>query len=305
MTAQKKVVRYEVRGSKEPDFPWLDDIESLKQAVGIAKQYSTRNLDGSATDIVRRVEVFNGTVWKLGYSHRWRVFPDGQIELLISYNHPFPKKKVGLFQFRECMARNGVNGGRVKRPLAAEVQNVLMLCEHMGYDLASQLIKQAYAAERSSPDRPGKAAINSPDASSGSNQAGGCMSSSAKRWLAGSALLWAVLVCGQVASEWPDKTRPLGTMPELPSLQQYEEARNLGQARGSYFDYFAGKVATRNRIIGAKVAFEEAYPDRVQSVLAKGALLLIAPAALMLLLGRLVPFRRLLGYRALRPAIRT
>jgi hypothetical protein len=81
--------RYAVRGlAGSREFPTVTGLPNLRQAVAIARSYPDIYGDGSATHVVRdrAVPAPLGAAPRSGSTERWRVYPDGRLELLLAYH---------------------------------------------------------------------------------------------------------------------------------------------------------------------------------------------------------------------------
>ncbi|WP_219096179.1 hypothetical protein [Pseudomonas sp. UMAB-40] len=110
METRKSWTKYEVRGiSNSDDFPYRNDLSTLKQAVEIAKAYPGIYQDGAATHIVRyhskRGEQGSGVHHTGGITHRWRVFANGRLELLRAYAWPFARKTISVDQWLQFIPK--------------------------------------------------------------------------------------------------------------------------------------------------------------------------------------------------------
>ncbi|WP_434136666.1 hypothetical protein JQR88_23780 (plasmid) [Pseudomonas luteola] len=87
-----------------------------------------------------------------------------------------------------------------------------------------------------------------------------------KGWLA-ACVLWTALVAGATYLSWPEQTRPMPALPELPSLEHYEQAYSRGITRESFFEFHAAAVRKQNTILATHHEFEEGYGDRIKRLL--------------------------------------
>jgi len=84
-------VTYQVRGIPGSEqFPYVDDIPSLKEAVTIARTYPGVYGDGAATHVLRSFAKKYPDGHKFhhwsGLTHRWRVDQAGQLQLIVAYS---------------------------------------------------------------------------------------------------------------------------------------------------------------------------------------------------------------------------
>jgi len=103
-------VTYDVRGIPgRGDCPYVNDIPSLKEAVAIGRSYPEVYGDGASTQIVRNYAklfpVGSEFHHRSGATHRWRVMPDGAIQLMCAYSRPWPTSRVGRNEFIGEMKR--------------------------------------------------------------------------------------------------------------------------------------------------------------------------------------------------------
>ncbi|MFV1943841.1 hypothetical protein VPH49_23875 [Pseudomonas luteola] len=87
-----------------------------------------------------------------------------------------------------------------------------------------------------------------------------------KGWLA-ACVLWTVLIAGITYLNWPEQTRPMPALPELLSLEHYEQAYSKGLTEDSFFEYHAAAVRKQNNILATHLEFEEGYGDRIKRLL--------------------------------------
>lgn len=146
-------VEYSVSGTAEdPTYPFVDGIPSLREAIAIARLYPGIYRDGSATHIHRRVTRRDATADTsgsfTGLTHRWRVFPDGFIEMLLSYNryantatgtHIGVDQWLGQLQLPPNFRRERAfdNG----KPLAAELSDLVYAASRFGYNKAANALR--------------------------------------------------------------------------------------------------------------------------------------------------------------------
>lgn len=88
-------VEYGIQGIPgDPDFLYVDGVPSLRKAIAIAKLYPNVYRDGAATHVLRRITRRDkedpARKWT-GLTHRWRVFQDGSLELMVVYG---PYRKI-------------------------------------------------------------------------------------------------------------------------------------------------------------------------------------------------------------------
>lgn len=87
-----------------------------------------------------------------------------------------------------------------------------------------------------------------------------------KGWLA-ACVLWTVLIAGITYLNWPEQTRPIPALPELPSIEHYEQAYSKGLTEDSFFEYHAAAVRKQNTILATHQEFEDGYGDRIKKLL--------------------------------------
>lgn len=102
-------VQYEVRGiDRSEDFPYRNDITSLKAAVAIARTYPGIYRDGAATHVLRRVSkrILEGQQYQYqsGYTHRWRVFADGELQPITLYRREWATSRLDVQQYARSLA---------------------------------------------------------------------------------------------------------------------------------------------------------------------------------------------------------
>lgn len=99
-------ISYEVRGIPGSEqFPYIDDVGTLKEAVAIARTYPDVYQDGSATHIVRRYSKKYPDAHQFHHSsgptHRWRVDTYGQLQLIEAYRREWPCTRLGVIAYAE------------------------------------------------------------------------------------------------------------------------------------------------------------------------------------------------------------
>ena len=89
-------IQYEVRGIDGSDeYPYRNDVASLKEAVSIARTYPCIYGDGAATHVYRRYSKHNLAGHHFsGYTHCWRVSVDGHLQPLHLYNRDWPTSRL-------------------------------------------------------------------------------------------------------------------------------------------------------------------------------------------------------------------
>lgn len=81
--------RYAVRGLTDSrQYPTVTGLPTLRQAVALARFYPDIYGDGAATHVVRSrtVAAPPGALPQSGSTQRWRIYPDGRLELLMAYD---------------------------------------------------------------------------------------------------------------------------------------------------------------------------------------------------------------------------
>ncbi|WP_407364402.1 hypothetical protein HKW97_23250 (plasmid) [Pseudomonas luteola] len=68
-------------------------------------------------------------------------------------------------------------------------------------------------------------------------------------------------------------------LPELPSLEHYEEAYSRGLTEESFFEFHAAAVRSQNTILATHQEFEEWYGDRNKRLLLVALRIWIVPCA--------------------------
>jgi len=138
-------VTYDVAGTNgRSEYPYISGITSLKEAVAVAKRYPNIYGDGAATHIVRSIECLHPdsaqTYCSRGATHRWRVFADGYIELLLVYQWPFARQKSGLMQWRQSLPLPPFR--HVDHSLQTELHDLIAVAEQFGYRKAAESVRQ-------------------------------------------------------------------------------------------------------------------------------------------------------------------
>lgn len=87
-----------------------------------------------------------------------------------------------------------------------------------------------------------------------------------KGWLA-ACVMWTALVAGATYLSWPEQTRPMPVLPELPGLEHYEQAYSRGLTEESFFEFHAAAVRKQNTILATHQEFEDGYGDRIKRLL--------------------------------------
>lgn len=150
-------VEYTVSGTdSDPDFPYVDGVPTLREAIAIARQYPGIYHDGAATHVVRRATrrvEGDPTVKGTGHTHRWRVFPDGKLELLIAYRtNRRNGTAVGLSDWVTKIEhpatfrrdRDVFRGGKpvvYGKPLVTELTDLSAIARQLGYAKAIDAIR--------------------------------------------------------------------------------------------------------------------------------------------------------------------
>lgn len=101
-------IQYEVRGIEgSKQFPYRNDIASLKAAVAIARTYPGLYGDGSATHVFRRYSKRYPAGHQFHhescYTHCWRVSADGQLQPLHLYSRDWPTSRLDPQKYAESL----------------------------------------------------------------------------------------------------------------------------------------------------------------------------------------------------------
>ena len=102
-------VQYEVRGiDGSAEFPYRNDLTSLKAAVALARTYPGIYGDGAATHVLRRYskrlrEGSQGYHCS-GYTHRWRVSADGRLQLVTLFGRDWPTTRLDPQTYARALA---------------------------------------------------------------------------------------------------------------------------------------------------------------------------------------------------------
>jgi len=99
-----------------------------------------------------------------------------------------------------------------------------------------------------------------------------------KGWLA-ACVMWTALIAGVTYLSWPEQTRPMPALPELPSLEHYEQAYSRGLTRESFFQFHAAAVRRQNTILATHQEFEDGDGDRIKRLLLVVLAIWIGPCA--------------------------
>ncbi|MCM2485649.1 hypothetical protein ACVCIC_01115 [Burkholderia glumae] len=145
-------IRYSVIGSNsDAEFPYVDGIPSLRDAIDLARIYPGIYHDGAATHILREVtRRAEGARFFTGLTHRWRAFPDGQIELLLHYSrHRRDSTRVGLYGWQNCIGSppplRGATTFDSGKPLGAELSDLRGIAHRIGYMKAAEALRSLHA----------------------------------------------------------------------------------------------------------------------------------------------------------------
>lgn len=154
-------ISYDVRGIPDSEeFPYVNDLPSLKIAVAIAKRYPGIYGDGSTTHIVRNYAKLSppgsGYHHSSASTHRWRVSPDGNLVLDIAYHRPWKTTRMGMGQYCSSLPKPYA----VANNLEGQLHDLARIAEHLGMKEASkELLAQlhpwrrlAIQAEMSNPE---------------------------------------------------------------------------------------------------------------------------------------------------------
>ncbi|WP_407364418.1 hypothetical protein HKW97_23335 (plasmid) [Pseudomonas luteola] len=99
-----------------------------------------------------------------------------------------------------------------------------------------------------------------------------------KGWFA-ACVTWTALVAGATYLSWPEQTRSMPVLPELPSLEHYEQAYSRSLTEESFFEFHAAAVRRQNTILATHQEFEDGYGDRIKRLLLVVLALWIGPCA--------------------------
>lgn len=138
-------VSYDVRGIPgSAEFPYVNDIATLKEAVAIAKVYPGVYRDGGATHIVRRFSRLapDGADFHHsgGSTHRFRVFPDGRLQRLIVYSWPFGRRKQGFHDWLRNLP--APSSERADHTIEAELGDVATIASCLRYYEAERVLRE-------------------------------------------------------------------------------------------------------------------------------------------------------------------
>jgi hypothetical protein len=150
---RRSSAEYEISGSHtNAHFPYVSGVPSLREAISIGRLYPGIYGDGAATHIVRRF-VCRGLEDHVvtGLTHRWRVFPDGRIELLVIHAHVRPNKAAALgyrawlkrLESPPAFTRDHVIGSG--KPFATELSDLFDVAMKFGYSHAADALRPLIA----------------------------------------------------------------------------------------------------------------------------------------------------------------
>lgn len=136
-------IQYEVRGIPDSvDFPYVNDLTTLKAAIEIGRTYPDIYSDGSATHIVRRysklLEPGKRARYESGFTHRWRVDRDGRLQLLVSYSRTKERRHENLHDFAKSLPKLKYPAASVHTQLA----DLAVFAEAMGLVEAADAISR-------------------------------------------------------------------------------------------------------------------------------------------------------------------
>ena len=103
-------IQYDVRGKQNSvEYPYVNDLPTLRAAIEIGKTYPDIYGDGSATHIVRRysrlLEPGKSLQYMSGDTHRWRVDRDGRLQLLVSYSRATDRRRENQADFAKSLPK--------------------------------------------------------------------------------------------------------------------------------------------------------------------------------------------------------
>ena len=146
-------IEYEVRGIPGSEqFPYLDHISRLKEAVAIARSYPGIYGDGAATHVVRRYSKKYPEGHQFhhcsGLTHRWRVDAEGQIQLIVYYRSGWrrgqPSRRLDLQEYKATLP---VMPNRATT-LRGELLDLASIAERISLHNASQaLVEHVYGRQ--------------------------------------------------------------------------------------------------------------------------------------------------------------
>lgn len=137
-------ITYDVRGVADSvEYPYVNDLPSLKLAVGTARSYPDVYRDGSATHITRtRTELAPPGAscrCRSSITHRWRVFPNGRMELLVRYR-PGKLHRQGVYDWMQTLPLPPAGSWTQRqalRSLKTEMADMAMVANRLGYKTAA------------------------------------------------------------------------------------------------------------------------------------------------------------------------
>lgn len=146
-------IEYEVRGIPGSEqYPSLDHIPTLKDAVAIARTYPGVYRDGAATHVVRRYSKKyphgHEFLHCSALTHRWRVDPEGRIQLVAYYRSGWrreqPARRLDLHEYKATLP---VMPNRATT-LRGELLDLASIAERIGlHDASRALVEHIYGRQ--------------------------------------------------------------------------------------------------------------------------------------------------------------
>lgn len=139
-------IEYEVSGiDGSNQYPYLNHIGTLKEAVAIARAYPGIYGDGAATHIIRRYSKKLPDVHEhhhsSGYTHRWRVDAEGRIQLIVYYNRSWhrdkPKLRLDLQAYKATLPAMP----NPATTLQGQLADLASIAERIGLNCASRALQ--------------------------------------------------------------------------------------------------------------------------------------------------------------------
>ncbi len=143
-------VTYDVSGqSDDGEFPYVNDLPTLKEAVAIAKTYPGIYEDGSATHITRRFAKLYPPGSKFhhhaGRTHRWRVSSEGKLMLDVAYSRPWKTTRIGMSDYCQSLPKPPM----VAETLQGQLRDLAVIAGHIGMlDAEKELLAQVFPWKR-------------------------------------------------------------------------------------------------------------------------------------------------------------
>jgi hypothetical protein len=98
------------------------------------------------------------------------------------------------------------------------------------------------------------------------------------------AIAWTAFVAGTAYTEWPEKTRDLGSIEPLLTLEAFNTNEAVIPSNKSFVEAFGEVNNRRLGILGAHKDFTDSYPDRIEDFLLQTSVWWFSPFALLLFL---------------------